>query len=87
MVQTMKFLIVEPSPLPILIPLGLKYSLQDHVSHCAVQKLNERHAATAQRGPGPANGLMASLMQDHPVLASLDRDGVTGTASLQICAV
>ena len=28
-VQTMKFLIVEPSPLPILIPLGLKYSPLD----------------------------------------------------------
>ena len=28
-VQTMKFLIVEPSPLPILIPLGPKYSPQD----------------------------------------------------------
>ena len=25
----MKFLIVEPSPLPILIPLGPKYSPQD----------------------------------------------------------
>ena len=30
-VQTMKFLIVEPSPLPILIPLGPKYSPQDLV--------------------------------------------------------
>ena len=30
-VQTMKFLIVEPSPLPILIPLGPKYSTQDPV--------------------------------------------------------
>ena len=30
-VQTMKFLIVDPSPLPILIPLGSKYSLQDLV--------------------------------------------------------
>ena len=29
-VQTVKFLIVEP-PLPILIPLGLKYSPQDPV--------------------------------------------------------
>ena len=29
MVQTMKFLIVETSPLPILIPLGPKYSPQD----------------------------------------------------------
>ena len=27
----MKFLIVEPSPLPIVIPLGLKYSPQDPV--------------------------------------------------------
>ena len=27
----MKFLIVEPSPLPILIPLGPKYSPQDPV--------------------------------------------------------
>ena len=27
----MKFLIVEPSPLPILIPLGPKYSSQDPV--------------------------------------------------------
>ena len=31
MVQTMKFLIVEPSPLLILIPLGPKYSPQDPV--------------------------------------------------------
>ena len=31
MVQTMKLLIVEPSPLPILIPLGPKYSPQDPV--------------------------------------------------------
>ena len=31
MVQTMKFLIVEPSPLPILIPLGPKYSPLDPV--------------------------------------------------------
>ena len=30
-VQTMKFLIVEPSPLPILIPLGSKYLSQDPV--------------------------------------------------------
>ena len=27
----MKFLIVEPSPLPIIIPLGPKYSPQDPV--------------------------------------------------------
>ena len=27
----MKFLIVEPSPLPILIPLGPKYSPQDYL--------------------------------------------------------
>ena len=31
MLQTMKFLIVEPSPLPILIPIGNKYSPQDSV--------------------------------------------------------
>ena len=31
MVQTMKFLIVKPSPLPILISLGPKYSPQDPV--------------------------------------------------------
>ena len=30
-VQTMKFLVVEPSPLPIPIPLGPKYSHQDPV--------------------------------------------------------
>ena len=30
-VQTMKFLIVEPSPLPILIPIVSKYSPQDPV--------------------------------------------------------
>ena len=30
-VQTMKFLIVEPSPLPILIPLGPKYSPKDPI--------------------------------------------------------
>ena len=30
-VQTMKFLIVEPSPLPILIPLWPKYTPQDPV--------------------------------------------------------
>ena len=30
-IQTVKFLIVEPSPLPILIPLGPKYSPQDSV--------------------------------------------------------
>ena len=29
----MKFLIVEPSPLPIPIPLGPKYSLQDLFSN------------------------------------------------------
>ena len=32
-VQTMKCLIVEPSPLPILIPLGPKYSPQDPFSN------------------------------------------------------
>ena len=31
MVQTMKFLIVEPSPLPILISLGPKYLPRDPV--------------------------------------------------------
>ena len=31
MVKTMKFLIVEPSPLPIRIHLGPKYSPQDPV--------------------------------------------------------
>ena len=31
MVQTMKFLTVEPPPLPILISLGPKYSPQDLV--------------------------------------------------------
>ena len=31
MVQTMEFFIVEPSPLPICVPLGLKYSPQDTV--------------------------------------------------------
>ena len=31
MVQTMKFLVVEPSPLPILILLGSKYSPRDPV--------------------------------------------------------
>ena len=29
--QTMKFLVVEPSELPILIPVGPKYSPQDPV--------------------------------------------------------
>ena len=32
-VQNMKFLIVEPSPLSILIPLGTKYSPQDSFSN------------------------------------------------------
>ena len=31
MVQTMNFLIVEPSPLPVLYALGPKYSPQDPV--------------------------------------------------------
>ena len=31
MVLTIKFFIMKPSPLPILIPFGLKYSLQDPV--------------------------------------------------------
>jgi hypothetical protein len=31
LVQTMKFLVVKPSPLPIYIPLGSKYSPQDPV--------------------------------------------------------
>ena len=35
----MKFLIVEPSPLPILIPLGPKYSPQDPVFNAIGQKL------------------------------------------------
>ena len=30
-VKTIKFLIIGPSPLPILIPLGSKYSPQDPV--------------------------------------------------------
>ena len=39
-VQTMKFLIVEPSPLPILIPLGPKYSPRDPVfKSCTVWNL------------------------------------------------
>ena len=34
----MKFLIVEPAPLPILIPLGPKYSPQDPVFKIAKYK-------------------------------------------------
>ena len=32
----MKFLIAEPSPLPILIPLGPKYSPRDPVFKCQI---------------------------------------------------
>ena len=34
----MKFLIVKPSPLPMLIPLGPKYSPQDPVYNTIVKK-------------------------------------------------
>ena len=35
----MKFLIVEPSPLPILVPLGSKYSPQDPRINININKL------------------------------------------------
>ena len=61
-IQTMKFLIVEPSPLPILIPLGPKYSPHDPVfkypikfaivkySNCIVFRVLELFESQSLRG-------------------------------------
>ena len=35
--ETVKSLIVEPSPLPILIPVGPKYSPQDTATLCCIK--------------------------------------------------
>ena len=76
-VQTMKFLIVEPSPLPILIPLGSKYSPQVLDSLNVVTILGERYKLWI-----PHCGAF-STPHSHPPWTQIFASGVRYTKSCE----